>query len=103
MYQEILPVVSLLAAMQNLFTRLVGENTFGLQDLVSPSPRRFRKFLSILANFYFFTDIEYGKVEDIRTDVSKMVQAKKGRTERKICKVCCNVLLLNFNCTSSFL
>ena len=77
-----LPVISLLAAMQNLFTRLVGENTFGLQDLVSPSPRRFRKFLSILANFYFFTDIEYGKVEDIKTDVNKMVQAKKDMASK---------------------
>ena len=77
MYQEVLPVISLLAAMQNLLTRLAGENFFGLQDLISPSSRRFRKFLSILANFYFFADMEYGKVEDVKTDVNKMVGDKK--------------------------
>jgi len=77
MYQEVLPVISLLAAMQNLLTRLAGENFFGLQDLISPSSRRFRKFLSILANFYFFADMEYGKVEEVKTDVNKMVGDKK--------------------------
>jgi len=45
-----------------------GENNFGLQDLISPSPKRFRKFLDV-------QDVEYGKLEAVKTDVVK-VEAK---------------------------
>ena len=77
MYQEVLPLMTLQAAMQNLLTRIVGDHNFGLSDLISPSSKRFRKFLSILANFYMFTDVEYGKVEKVRNDVENSVKAKK--------------------------
>ena len=77
MYQEVLPLMTLQAAMQNLLTRIVGDHNFGLSDLISPSSKRFRKFLSILANFYMFTDVEYGKVEKVRNEVENSVKAKK--------------------------
>ena len=69
--------MTLQAAMQNLLTRIVGDHNFGLSDLISPSSKRFRKFLSILANFYMFTDVEYGKVEKVRNEVENSVKAKK--------------------------
>jgi len=82
MYQELLPVISLLAAMQNLLTRIMGDHTFGYYDLTSPTSKRFRKFLSILTNFYNFSNQEWSKVEAIKASVDQMVQAKRDLAVR---------------------
>ena len=79
MYHDVLPTISLQAAMQDLLNKIAGDNNFSTHDLVSPqsNPKRFKKFLSMLINFYVFSDGQYGKVEEIRNAVEKLVKAKK--------------------------
>ena len=79
MYHDVLPTISLQAAMQDLLNKIAGDNNFSTHDLVSPqsNPKRFKKFLSMLINFYVFSEGQCGKIEDIRNAVEKLVKAKK--------------------------
>lgn len=77
MYHDVLPVISLQAAMQDLLNKISGDNNFSIHDLLSPKPKRFKRFLSILTNFFRFSETVYSKVEDIKGSVDKLVQAKK--------------------------
>merc|ERR1711974_493017 len=77
MYHDVLPVISLQAAMQDLLSKIGGDVNFSIHDLIEPKAKRFKRFLTILVNFYLFSDEQYSKVEDIKNDVDKCVQAKK--------------------------
>ena len=77
MYHDVLPVISLQAAMQDLLTKIGGDVNFSIHDLISPTQRRFKRFLSIMINFYRFSENEYGKVDETKTAVDKLVKAKK--------------------------
>ena len=77
MYHEVLPVISLQAAMQDLLNKIDGDINFSIQDLIHPKPRRFKRFLSVLINFFRFSETEYDKVENIKTGVEKLVKMKE--------------------------
>ena len=77
MYRDVLPVISLQAAMQDLLTKIGGDVNFSIHDLISPKTKRFKRFLTILINFYRFSENEYSKVEEIKNDLDKFVKAKK--------------------------
>ena len=93
MYHDVLPVISLQAAMQDLLNKIGGDLNFSIHDLISPKAKRFKKFLTILINFYRFSEAEYSKVEEIKNSVEKLVQTKKdfaGKNEElrnKITKI----------------
>jgi len=78
MFKDLLPTLALQSAVSNLLTKVTGQqSTFGLQDLRNPHPKRTRKYLSILQNFWLFCNEHSGKVDDVHEKVLKMVKAKK--------------------------
>ena len=93
MYHDVLPVISLQAAMQDLLNKIGGDINFSIHDLISPKAKRFKKFLTILINFFRFSETEYSKLDEIKSSVEKLVQKKKefaGKNEElrnKITKI----------------
>ena len=76
-YKTMLPILSLKAAIVNILSQITGETTFGISDLLDPHPRRTRKFLSALQNFWAFCDSTYSSVAEAQEEVDKFLHAKK--------------------------
>jgi len=73
-YKEMISILSLQAACQHLFSKLIGEGSFGVMDLVNPNPKKTQKFVSILQNFWLFCNSQYPHVEKIKGEVDKLVR-----------------------------
>ena len=77
-YKTMLPILSLKAAIVNILSQITGGTTFGISDLLDPHPKRTRKFLSALQNFWTFCSSTYSSVEAAQEEVDNLIQAKKS-------------------------
>ena len=81
-YKDILPVLSLQAACTYVFTRLMGDTTFGIMDLQNPSAKRTHKFISVLQNFWMFCNMNHPKVQEINEKVDELVKVKEDNVRK---------------------
>jgi len=75
-YKDMVPIMSLQAACVYLFTKLTGDNGFGIMDLINPTAKRTQRFLSVMQNFWLFCNSQWQHVEQIQGEVDRLVRGK---------------------------
>merc|ERR1719319_2026166 len=75
-YREFIPTLNLLAAINHLLIKF-GCPGFGIQDLISPTAKRFQKYVSVIQNFWSFCNQQVDNVDTVQSKVKDMVAQRK--------------------------
>jgi len=81
--KEMIPTLSLQAAVHHLLCKLVNDETFGIMDLLRPTVKRTQGFFSVLQNFWLFCNQRVPSVERLVASVENQVD-EKVRLENRI-------------------
>jgi len=75
-YKDMLPTLTLQAAVSSLVSRLVGDSTFSIMDLLRPTKSRTQMFVSVLQNFWLFCNQRVAETDRVTASVEAMVREK---------------------------
>ena len=75
-YKDMLPTLTLQAAVSSLVHRLVGDSTFSIMDLLRPTKSRTQMFVSVLQNFWLFCNQRVAETDRVTAEVEAMVRDK---------------------------
>merc|ERR1719319_540194 len=75
-YKDMLPTLTLQAAVSSLVSRLVGDSTFSIMDLLRPTKSRTQMFVSVLQNFWLFCNQRVAETDRVTASVEAMVRDK---------------------------
>jgi len=75
-YKDMLPTLTLQAAVSSLVHRLVGDSTFSIMDLLRPTKSRTQMFVSVLQNFWLFCNQRMAETDRVTAEVEAMVKNK---------------------------
>merc|ERR1719509_699216 len=75
-YREFIPTLNLLAAINHILNKFACLG-FGIQDLISPTAKRFQKYVSVIQNFWMFCNNQVDNVDTVQNKVKGMVDQRK--------------------------
>lgn len=75
--KEMIPTLSLQAGCSYLVTKLVGDTSFGIMDLLRPTAKRTQRFVSVLQNFWLFCNQRVAETDAVQASVVELVNQKQ--------------------------
>jgi len=74
--KESIPKLNIQAGCSYLLQRLVGDDSFGIMDLLRPTAKRTQSFFSVFQNFWLFCNQRVSETEKVQEEVESRVKEK---------------------------